>query len=220
MTGPNEPSPVFTPGNEPYLGMKSVLWFDRIICWSTEANASVAAWTQENAGAMTPLQRAACQVLPQGVGIALSIRELIRQAYLFSAMILVRPLVERAAVISYLDDHPSAIPLWEDGWRHGKRPSLASMLASMAGGLPVAEAQKVCGAHNHMVHGDPTSSYENLVNLGGGRIGYASGKMLDSPRLCDGIAMESQCYLIVLTGRMSSVFPDVEIRDLDDFSDL
>src|SRR3972149_3014765 len=110
--------PVFTPDNEPYLGLESVLWFDRIICWSMESNTQVAAWTLRNSNTLTPLQRAACQILPQGVGIALSIRELIRQAYLFSALILVRSLIERAAVVSYLDAHPTAVAEWENCWRY------------------------------------------------------------------------------------------------------
>jgi len=204
--------PVFTPGNEPYLGLESVLWFDRIICWSMESNTQVAAWTRRNSKVLTPLQRAACQIIPQGVGIALSIRELIRQAYLFSALILVRSLIERAAVVSYLDTHPSAVSEWESGWRYGKRPGLATMLASMAGGVHVAEAKKICDAHNHMVHGDPLSCCNNLITLPDGAAGYASGKILDNSKLCDEVAMESQCYLVVLSGRMSSIFPDAGLQ--------
>jgi hypothetical protein len=37
---------------------------------------------------------------PQGISLALSIRELIRQGYLFAALVLVRPLIERAVRIS------------------------------------------------------------------------------------------------------------------------
>ncbi len=203
---------MFTPDNEPYLGLESVLWFDRIICWSMESNTLVAAWTRRNSKALTPLQRAACQIIPQGVGIALSIRELIRQAYLFSALILVRSLIERAAIVSHLDTHPSAVSEWENGWRYRERPNLATMLASMAGGVPIAEAQKICDAHNHMVHGDPLSCINNLIILSDGAAGYASGKILDNPRLCDEVAVESQCYLVVLTGHMSSIFPDVVIQ--------
>jgi hypothetical protein len=204
--------PVFTPDNEPYLGLESVLWFDRIICWSLESNTKVARWTRQNSKTLTGLQRAGCQIIPQGVSIALSIRELIRQAYLLSALILVRPLIERAAVISYLDSHPTAVAEWENGWRHRVRPSLATMLASMAGGVPVAEAQKICNTHNHMVHGDPLSSCNNLITLPDGAAGYASSKILNNPGLCDEVAMETQCYLVVLSGRMCSIFPDVELQ--------
>jgi hypothetical protein len=212
MTQHREIPPVFTPGNEPYLGLESLLWFDRIICWSLESNTKVARWTRQNSNTLTGLQRAGCQIIPQGISIALSIRELIRQAYLFSALILVRPLIERAAVVSYLDSHPDAVAEWESGWRHGARPSLATMLASMAGGVPISDAQKICSAHNHMIHGDPLSCCNNLIALPGGAAGYASSKILNNPKLCDEIAMESQCYLIVLSGRMSSIFPNVELQ--------
>jgi len=206
--------PIFMPDNEPYLGIESVLWFDRIICWALEANSEVAKWTRDHSRSLSQLQRAACQVIPQGISIALSIRELIRQAYLFSAMVLIRPLIERAAVISYLDLHPDAVSLWEDGWRYRRRPSLATMMKEMSGRASKDEAQRICDAHNHIVHGDPLSCYHNLVHLQDGSIGYASGKILKNPKLCDGIAMEAQCYLVVLAGRMSRIFPDVDIREI------
>jgi len=37
------------------------------------------------AGSLTPLQATETEIVPQGVSIALSIRELLRQAYLYSA---------------------------------------------------------------------------------------------------------------------------------------
>lgn len=203
---------IFTPADEPYLGLEPVLWFDRMICWSMETNVATAQWTQQNSANLTALQRAACQIIPQGVSIALSIRELIRQAYLFSALILVRPLIERAAIVSYLDAHPEAISLWENGWKYQQRPSLATMLACMSGGGSVNEAQKICNTHNHMVHGDPVSSFSNLISLPKGNIGYSSGKMLNNPELCAEIALESYCYLIVLTGRITSIFPNVKVK--------
>src|SRR4030042_2763287 len=96
---------VFTPDNEPYLGLKSVLWFDRIIIWALAGNKLIAEYTHKHSKRLSPLQRAACQIIPQGINIALAIRELIRQGYLFPAVFLMRPLIERAAVISYLDTH-------------------------------------------------------------------------------------------------------------------
>jgi hypothetical protein len=186
-----------------------VLWFDRIIVWALESNLRVARYTRANADRLSPLQKAACQIIPQGINIALSIRELVRQGYLFPAMVLTRPLIERAAVLSYLADTPGAVSLWESGWKHSQRPPLAKMLQSMSGaGIDPAEATKVCAAHNHIVHADPVGTYHNLVHLGDGRAAYASSKMLDSPEMAEGISMEAQCYLIVLGGRMAQVFPD------------
>ena len=81
----------------------------------------------------------------------------------------------------------------------------------MAGEISVDDAQKICSLHNHVVHGDPFSSYSNLVSLPDGTFGYAVGKMLDNPALCDQVGMESQCYLIVLSARISSVFQKVAL---------
>jgi hypothetical protein len=199
---------VFTPGNEPYLGLQSVLWFDRIIVWALEGNQRVATYTHARTDQLSPLQKAACQIIPQGINIALSIRELVRQGYLFPAMVLMRPLIERAAVLSYLADYPEAVSLWEGGWKHSQRPPLAKMLQSMGGAnVNATEAGKICAAHNHIVHADPVGTYYNLVHLGDGRAAYASSKMLDSPEMADTISMEAQCYLIVLAGRMAQVFP-------------
>ncbi len=209
---------VFTPDNEPYLGRASVYWFDKIIVWAMSGNQHIASYTHSHRDSLTDLQRSACQIIPQGINIAISIRELLRQGYLFPALVLIRPLIERAAVISYLHLNPDAVALWQDGWKYGKRPSLATMMHAMSDNVDFDEAKKICEAHNHIVHGDPIGSYYNLIDLGDGRIGYASGKILDNPELCDNIAMEAQCYLIVLAGRMSAIFPDVEIPPMPEES--
>ena len=47
---------------------------------------------------LSPVEQAAAQLVPQAVSIALSIRELIRQGYLFSAALLVTVWDEPAAV--------------------------------------------------------------------------------------------------------------------------
>jgi hypothetical protein len=203
---------VFTPHNEPYLGLQSLLWFDRVIVWALSGNERVAAYTIDHRDRLSALQRAACQIIPQGINIALSIRELVRRGYLFPALVLMRPPIERAAVLSYLCLNRNDVPLWENGWRYRERPKLATMLRAMSGAkVDLDEAQKICDAHNHIVHGDPIGSFHNLVRLGDGRPAYASGKMLDSQETADAIAMEAQCYLIVLAGRMAEVFSEVEI---------
>ena len=210
---------VFTPENEPYLGLKSVLWFDRVIVWALAGNELIAEYTHKHSQTLSPFQRAACQIIPQGINMALAIRELIRQGYLFPSIVLMRPLMERAAVISYLDTHPDAGVIWESGWKHSKRPSLATMLNEMSGSADPNEAQRICSAHNHIVHGDPIGSYYNLVHLDDNKVGYASGKILNNPDFCDGIAMEAQCYLIVLATKMSKIFPEVEIPTMEPYED-
>lgn len=198
---------VFTPDNEPYLGRQSVYHFDQVILSCLEVNAEVAAYTHTHK--LTDLQKAACQIVPQGINLALSIRELIRQGYLFAAVVLMRPLIERAAIISYLNEKPEAVSLWQNGWKHQGRPSLATMLATMHGETNVEQAQQICETFNHVLHGDPIGSSFNLVHLDSGGLGYSVSKTLNDPELCDFICFQSYCYLIVLLARMTACFPTV-----------
>ena len=78
-------SAIFTPDNEPYLGRESVYHFDQVIISCLETNQKVAQFTR--ASELSDLQKAASQIIPQSIHIALSIRELVRQGYLLSASI-------------------------------------------------------------------------------------------------------------------------------------
>lgn len=205
---PESPA-VFTPDNEPYLGRKSVFHFDEVIVSALQASTDVAVFTREHTDDLSDLQKAACQIIPQGINLALSIRELVRQGYLFAAIVLMRPLIERAAIISYLHERPEEVRLWRDGWQFGKRPNLATMLATMHGKADIDQAKHICDTFNHVVHGDPIGSSFNLVDLGSGGLGYAVGKALSEPELCDFICYQSYCYLIVLMGRTAGCFPGV-----------
>ncbi len=90
---------VFNPRNEPYLGLSAVLRFDQLILVTMDAQHAVGPWTRRHVSELTPLQMAATQLIPGSVSIALAIRELIRQGYLFAAAILLRPLVERVGTL-------------------------------------------------------------------------------------------------------------------------
>jgi hypothetical protein len=203
---------VFLPENEPYLGRESVYHFDQIIISCLDVNRGVAAFTQTHRESLSNLQRAACQIIPQGINLALSIRELVRQGYLFGAVVLMRPLIERAAIISYLCEKPEAIALWESGWEYRKRPKLATMLEAMSGKADIETAKTICDEFNHIVHGDPLGSSFNLVALGDGGKGHAVSKILDHPGLCDFVCYQSYCYLIVLMGRMAEIFPNIGLN--------
>ena len=197
-------NPLFTPGNEPYLGRGSVFHFDQIILCCLKANEEAATYTHNNE--LNDLQKAACQIIPQGISLALSIRELVRQGYLFAAAVLMRPLIERAATISYLHLNPDKVSLWQSGWRHSERPGLAKMLATMNNEVDTKQAKEICDTFNHLVHGDPIGASFNLVKVNSG-FGYAVSKVLNEPDLCDFICIQSQCYLIVIMARMIGCFP-------------
>jgi len=134
--------PIFTPDNEPYLGRESVYHFDQVILSCLEANAEIAAFTHKNKNELSDLQKAGCQLIPQGINLSLSIRELVRQGYLFAAAVLMRSLIERTATISYLHEKPEEITLWKNGWQYKERPSLAKMLATMNKEVDTKQAQE------------------------------------------------------------------------------
>ena len=200
--------PVFTPDNEPYLGRDSVFHFDKVILSCLEANAEIAAYIHKNE--LNDLQQAACQIIPQGINLALSIRELVRQGYLFAAAVLMRPLIERAAIISYLHEKPEEVSLWQNGWKFRERPSLAKMLATMNKEADIDQAQEICNTFNSLTHGDPIGSEFNLVNLSDGGVGYSVGKVLNEPDFCDFICFQSYIYLMVIMARMAGCFPDIK----------
>lgn len=199
--------PVYLPSNEPYLGRESVFHFDQVIISCLDANADIAAYTHHTE--LSELQKAACQIIPQGINLALTIRELVRQGYLFGALVLMRPLIERAAIISYLHANPGEVEVWQKGWQFRERPSLTKMLETMSGDVDITVAKQIGETFGHIVHGDPLGSQWNLVHLSDGGLGYSVGKVINDPELCDFICLQSYCYLIVLMGMMAACFPEV-----------
>ena len=197
---------IYTPDDEPYLGREAVYQFDVTIKACLDTNAHVAAYTRNHK--LSDLQHAASQIVPQGVNLALSIRELVRQGYLFGASVLLRPLIERAALISYLCEEPTAVALWNDGWKKGERPCLGKMLATMTRGkFNQQETQNILAMFNSLDHGDPASAEFNLVRLSDSTLGYSVSKALSEPEFCDFVCFHAYCYLIVIMGRMAECFP-------------
>jgi len=197
---------IFTPDDEPYLGRPSVFHFDQVIVACLKENGRVAPLTYGQQ--LSELQRAAAQLIPQGINLALSIRELVRQGYLFGAAVLIRPLMERTAIISYLQKNPTAIDLWKNGWRFRERPSLAVMIETISDKqVDSQNAKRICETLGHLVHGDPMGSDFNLVQLGEQGMGYAPSKVLNNPDLCDFICFSAMPWLVVLMGMMGACFP-------------
>ncbi len=206
-----KPESVYLPSNEPYLGRQSVFHFDQVIVSCLEANAGIASYTHTIE--LSPLQKAACQVIPQGINLALTIRELVRQGYLFGALLLMRPLIERAAVTSYLHRFPDKVEVWQRGWQRNERPGLTEMLNVMGGKTDVETARQICELFGHIVHGDPVGAKWNLLRLDENRLGYSVGKVTGDSELCDFICFQSYCYLVVLMGMMAACFPDAKIGE-------
>ncbi|TCT03871.1 hypothetical protein [Aquabacter spiritensis] len=209
---------IFTPDDEPYLGRRSVFHFDEVIQVAMDQNSKIGPWTHNRT--LTPLQIAATELIPHGFSIALSIRELIRQAYLISAEILLRPLMERAVVISYLCESPSALPLWEAGWPHKSRPPLHKMLAAINGQSGTADesemqARLLTQHFNSIVHADPLGARSQVARLGDGLGGYTASKSVNDIERCDEICWQAVSHLIILMGRAAQLFPEAVDRGSD-----
>lgn len=199
---------VFTPSNEPYLGRQPLMAFDQLISAALSLNQHVASVTRTNS--MTELQRALCQIVPAALSISLSIRELVRQGYLYGALVLLRPLAERTASGLYLQKFPAALELWHAGWLHGKRPSFGKMAKELWGDLHLDASRKITTSLNSLVHGDPESAEWNLIFGSTGSPAYSVSKMLNRPDICDHVALEAMTYLAELTGLMTAEFVGTE----------
>ena len=198
---------VFTPDNEPYLGRELLFQFDNLICACMELNSKCA--PRSHGGSLSSFQRALCILEPQTITIALSIRELIRQGYLFGAKVLVRPLTERAVTILYLSKNPAGLQIWDKGWEHKERPSLQKMVEFLNTKLPLEAQRSVKGfthALNSATHGDPLSAQWNVVFSEDGAPVFPVSKNLSSPQLADEICAEVIPWLAVAMGVMSSAF--------------
>jgi len=197
---------VYLPHNEPYLGDAELLAFDQMIPLAMAVNTSIAARTFE--GNLDELQIAATEIIPQGVSISLSIRELIRQAYLYSAAILVRPLIDRAGTICWLRDHPNALMFWRNGWPRKDQPSFEMLMAHLH---PTAEQDFkkdfVRMLHKH-VHSDPEGSSYNMFERNDGTLIFPSGKIVDQPEVATYLSVMGRTYLEKLISTAIDIFPN------------
>ena len=199
---------VFTPDNEPYLGRKLLFHFDQLICSAMEQNADTA--PTSHGRTLTDHQRMACQVIAQALSIALSIRELIRQGYLFGANVLLRAFVERAAILLYLHSFPDEIEKWNRGWQQKDSPSLAKMFEAIQSKQQrdsIVRGSDLTAAMNSLLHGKPDSAPWNMVPLGEKGVGHAVSKILNRPKLCDDLCADIIPWLVVIQAMMAANFP-------------
>ncbi len=200
---------IFAPDNEPYLGRELLFHFDQIISATMEQNAKVAPTSHDRD--LSDHQRMACQVIAQAISITLSIRELIRQGYLFGAHVLKRSLVERQTILLYLHLYPEDIEKWGRGWHSGDAPGLAKMLDAIQNKWqrdPAVQGRDLTKAMNSLLHAKPDSAPWNLVPLGGNKVGHAVSKILNRPDLCDDLCADVIPCLAIIQAMMAAYFPD------------
>ena len=206
---------VFTPDNEPYLGRELLFHFDQMICCCLEQNSLIAPKTHDMN--LNDSQKMACQVIPQSISIALSIRELIRQGYLFGGYVLVRSLIERVMILLYLHTLPEKIILWNNGWKHNKAPSLAIMFETIKNNIDTDTKLKGFEMTTHLnslVHGKPDSALWNLVMVEGNKIGHAPSKIINNAKLCDDLCSEVVPYLVIIVSMVFAYFPEIEVKKI------
>ena len=206
---------VFTPENEPYLGRQLLFHFDRLISSAMEQNAVTALASHRRV--LTDHQSMACQVIAQAISITLSIRELIRQGYLFGGHVLLRALVGRAAILLYLHLFPTEIDRWKRGWDHNDAPSLAKMLDAIQAKQQQSSAirgRDLTAQMNSLLHSKPDSAPWNMIPLGETGFGHAVSKILNRPELCDDLCANAIPWLAVIQGMMAAYFPDVPTADV------
>ncbi len=181
-----------------------------------EQNAVIAPTSHNRV--LTDNQEMACQVIAQAVSIALSIRELIRQGYLFGGHVLLRALAERAAILLYLHLYPEEIDKWKRGWEHSEAPSLAKMLekiqAKQQPGATI-RGSDLTATMNSLLHSKPDSAPWNMIQLKGIGFGHAVSKILDRPELCDELCANAIPWLVVVQGMMAAYFADESVASAD-----
>ena len=200
-------SPVFTPGNEPYLGRELLFQFDNLICSCMELISKCASTTHGRP--LSSIQNALCILVPQTISLALSTRELIRQGYLFGAKVLVRPLTERAVTILYLFNNQEGLKVWDDGWEYNKRPNLQKMVEYLNHAIlndKYASMKGFTHELNSATHGDPFSARWNIVIRDDGAPVFLPSKNLSSPQLADEICAEVIPWVASTMGIMCAVF--------------
>ncbi len=206
-----KPESVYLPHNEPYLGRPTLLALDQAIPGALQQNLAIARHTFEIS--KSPLQDAVCELVPQTISIALSVRELIRQAYLFSAVILLRPMLERLALVVYLRDNSDAVAAWHSGWERKAQPSfetlISHLVASNAGTTSEAKRKQFAALLHKVVHPDPAAAMWNMTNRDG-KPAHASGKLIEAPEVCDLCAeFTNRCLLHAIQVAVA-VFPDAK----------
>ncbi|MGP8173254.1 MAG: hypothetical protein ACLP7O_01750 [Terracidiphilus sp.] len=207
---------VFTPDNEPYLGRPLLSAFDQLICSAMDQNAITAPMSHRLI--LTDHQKMACQVIAQSLSVALSIRELIRQGYLFGGHVLLRALAERAVILLYLHLYPTEIDKWNRGWEHNEAPSLAKMFERIqAKQQPLSPIRggDLTAPMNSLLHSKPDSAPWNMVQLREAGFGHAVSKILDRPELCDELCANAIPWLVVVQGMMAAYFQDESVPNFE-----
>ncbi len=202
----SEQPSVFLPHNEPYLGNLMLLEFDHAIPQAMRTHIRLSQGTFGRD--LSPIERAATQLIPQAVSIALSIRELIRQGYLFSAALLLRPLIERVGLMEFLRVNPEAVRSWHAGWPRRDQPNLETLLEtiSIVESGSSDDLRFFANLLHKLIHPDPTGALWNMITLEGNKLAFSSGKIIDDPEYCNFVSDTGCRFLLLITRIAEDIF--------------
>lgn len=198
---------IFTPHNEPYLGVPLLVELDKLIVWSLDENQKLAVKSRQRG--KSDIQEICCVLVPQIISLSLGIRELIRQGYLFSALIQRRPLMERTITLLYLNVTPAKRSIWFAGWSYGDRPKLREMLEQLLDEKWEElrdDIRHLANSMNSLIHGDPESAAWNLISVKDKEGRAPVGKILNRRDLCEICASEAITSLVVAISTATDAF--------------
>lgn len=208
---------IFTPSNEPYLGLEELVALDELIVVAVQELHRAKPFT--SSPQLSTLQKAAILLIPSGYSLCLSVRELIRQGYLHGALTLLRPILERAITVQYLRLNPKAHSIWDSGWKYRERPKLHEMIDELFSDDLDETLQQtladnnwtinrvVTNKGNEMVHGGIEGLLTNVSVTGEGVISNPA-KVVDRPDLAKEAALECAAWLAILMTENIAAFPE------------
>jgi len=169
------------------------------------------------------LENAAVQLLAPSYSIAFAIETLLQERHLFGAELLLRPLIERVAVLNYLAaEGEPALDLWERGWDKNS-PSLSKLVEyvpNLQDSTSEPESQISMGEFRRktlkrlhkIVHADPFGSLRCLAPTDDG-YRMVSGPMMNNPVRYDEVATDTIIFISALLKVTERVFPGANWPD-------
>lgn len=201
-----------TPRNEPYIGRELLLHYDKmlVLCFdSLKLLPELSTKNVHKIGKLSDHQKMAIQVINQSLNLAASIRELIRQGYLFGGLVLERSFVERIMILLYLHENPKEIKVWNNGWNGNfstPKPLKAPSLAKMTDIVGKGKFKGITDSYNDLIHGKPASLAHGLIVEDNGYRASPS-KTNSNPHDCDRLCATIVPFLTVLLSMMEHHFP-------------
>lgn len=192
----------FKSENEPYGSLQAIYQLDEALQSARRTVRTLAVLTQRED--LTPVESAVIGLIPTSISIAASVRELIRQAYIPAAKILLRPLWERTAVVDYIVNEPDGLRKW----LAGKRPPLRGLLRRL--GNPTEadhEIIRLIVADFHsVVHADPDACQKFLSKDNFGNDVYSAERSLGVDEAVEEISASAFAALTFLESNAKRAF--------------